>query len=466
MKKNLDEFNQLTLKLLEDEKNKPVADYIPSEQLFEKLNFSLNDAPTSDKEFMEVLEELVLSTPRTATNAFFNQLFGGRNGKAVLGDLLAVLLNNSMYTYKAAGPMIGIEKIIIRKVCDMIGWDENSNGTIAPGGSMTNYMSMIMGRDHFNKKIKFEGMNQKLTVYTSSESHYSIPKNAAFSGIGRDNVRLIPTDNKGRMNVDQLKSQIEDDKKNGFHPVLVNATAGTTVLGAFDNINAISTVCNDHDVWLHVDGAYCGAVLFSKKYTSLINGVENVDSFSFNAHKMLSTPLSCSIIVVKNQQYLSTSFSNDASYLYQTDQNEFNLGKISLQCGRRNDALKLWTLWKRVGTNGLEEIVDKQFYLADIARNYIRDHKDYTLYSFDDSVSICFNYKNIPAEEICTKLYENSELMVGYGTFHEDTFIRLVTINAQNEKEDIINFFKTIENFVDQKKHLFEPYLEAKQNNR
>jgi sulfinoalanine decarboxylase/sulfinoalanine decarboxylase/aspartate 1-decarboxylase len=170
---------------------------------------------------------------------------------------------------------------------------------------------------------------------------------------------------------------------------------------------------------------------------------------------MIGTPLSCSIIVAKNKQHLYDSFSNDASYLYQTDHDDFNLGKTSLQCGRRNDALKFWTLWKSVGTEGLEEIVDHQFDLADVARDYIRSNEDYTLYSYDESISICFNYKGIPARDICTMLYEHSELLVGYGSFEKDEFIRLVTINAQNSKQDILNFFNMMEEFVEENKALF-----------
>ena len=179
-----------------------------------------------------------------------------------------------------------------------------------------------------------------------------------------------------------------------------------------------------------------------------MHGIELVDSFSVNAHKMLSTPLSCSIIVVKDKKHLYDSFSNDASYLYQTHHDEFNLGKTSLQCGRRNDALKFWALWKSVGTSGLEEIVDHQFALADTARNYIRENDDYTLYSYDNSISICFNYKGIPARDICTALYEHSDLLVGYGSFDDVEFIRLVTVNASNSHDDILNFFSTLENFV------------------
>jgi sulfinoalanine decarboxylase len=134
--------------------------------------------------------------------------------------------------------------------------------------------------------------------------------------------------------------------------------------------------------------------------------------------------------------------------LYQTDGDDFNLGKTSFQCGRRNDALKFWTLWKSLGTKGLEQIVDQQFNLADVALDYIRSNPNYTLYSFDDSISICFNYKNIDPMALCTALYEHQITVVGFGSFKEDTFVRLVTINANNEKQDILNFFKVLEDFV------------------
>ena len=447
MKNSIQIFNELTNDLLEDEKTNPVAEYVSAENLFDTLDLNLSEDGITDNELKRTLKDLILKTPRTATNAFFNQLFGGRNSKAILGDLLAVILNNSMYTYKAAGPQVGVEKTVLNKVCELLGWDENSGGTFAAGGSMANFMSTLLARDSADSSAKQKGSSKNLTIYTSKESHYSVPKNAAFSGIGRDNVRYISTNNLGQMNVDALKNQILEDISKGLTPCLINLTAGTTVMGSFDPIRPVAEICNQHNIWLHLDGAYCGSVLFSDKYKHLIDGVELVDSFSFNAHKMIGTPLACSIIVVRDKSHLYDSFSNDASYLYQTDHNDFNLGKTSLQCGRRNDALKFWTLWKSVGTKGLEKIIDHQFNLADTARNYINNHPDYTLYSYDESISICFNYKTISAQELCTRLYEESELLVGYGSFKDDTFVRLVTINAQNKTEDIIQFFKTIESF-------------------
>ena len=455
MEKTLELFSQIFMDLLEDEKTKSVSSYIPSSELFNTLDLSLAKAPMSEVDFEKVIRELVFATTRTATSGFFNQLYGGRNEKAILGDLLAVMLNNSMYTYKAAGAQIGVEATVLRNVCDIIGWDENSGGTFAAGGSMTNFMSMLMARDRVVSDARNVGLSDKLTVYTSEVSHYSIPKNAAFCGIGRDNVRYVKADKFGKLKLDSLKELIEEDLVNGFKPTLLNLTAGTTVLGAFDSIKDFIDICKKHNIWVHLDGAYCGSVLFSEKYKHLIDGVELVDSFSFNAHKMIGTPLSCSLILVRDKVHLYDSFSNDASYLYQTDHDDFNLGKTSLQCGRRNDALKFWTLWRSVGTIGLEAIIDVQFNLADVAREYIRNNSDYTLYSYDDSISICFNYKDISPVALCTLLYEHSTLLVGYGSHENVEFIRFVTINAQNNPQDILNFFATLEQFVEENVALF-----------
>src|SRR5690554_405737 len=125
MEKTLADFQALALELLADEKKRPVVDFIPSEQLFERIDLSLNEEPIDEDLHFQKIRELMLASTRTSTSGFFNQLYGGRNKSAVLGELLSVMLNNSMYTYKAAGVQVGVEKSIIRKVCELIGWDDN-----------------------------------------------------------------------------------------------------------------------------------------------------------------------------------------------------------------------------------------------------------------------------------------------------------------------------------------------------
>ena len=448
IKEDLRLFNEIVDCFLDDEKTNPISQKINIKDLHKKLDLSLSDEPAIKKKFKASLKDLVLSTPKSSSKYFFNQLFGGRHSKAVLGDLLSVLLNNSMATYKIAGPQVAVEKEIVKKVCNMIGYGGNSGGTLPTGGSMSNFMSMIIARDQKNKEIAHKGFKQKLIAYTSENAHYSVAKNASFTGLGKDNVRYIKCNNVGQIDVEALKDKIKEDEKNNYIPFYVNLTSGTTVLCAFDNIEEVAVVCKKHKMWLHVDGAFGGSVFFSNKYKHLIKGIEKSDSFCFNAHKTLGVPLSTSVLVTKDSEMLYNSFSNQASYLYQTHEKEYNLGHSSFECGRRNNALKFWTMWKAIGTKGIASIIDHEFNLADYARAYIRSHQDYTLYSFDQSLSVCFNYKNYDPIDLCTKLYEHNKIMVGFGYFHNQCFIRLVTINIENSKAEILEFFKMIEGFV------------------
>lgn len=450
MKEELKIFNDIVDELLKLEEVDPVVKLGPAEEMNSKFDIGVSDDPMSEKDYRAVLGNVVLNTPRTASRSFFNQLFGGRNPSATLGELFSVMLNISMYTYKVGGPHVGIETELIEQICSKIGYEvEESGGTFAPGGSMSNFMALIMARDAYDENIRNKGLQKQLVIYTSKEAHYSIAKNASFAGIGKENIRYLPVNDSGQMESSLLDKWIEEDKAKGLHPFLINATAATTVLGSFDDIDVLSDIAQKHHIWLHVDGAYGGSVIFSNKHKHLLNGVEKCDSFTINPHKMLGTPLSCSIIVTKHKKQLIKSFSQDASYLYQADSDDYNLGKTSIQCGRRNDAFKFWTLWKSVGTKGLEKIVDQLYHLADVARDYVRKNPEYTLYSFDESTAVCFNYKDISPEKICNALSEEGKLMVGYGSFRDNTFVRFVTVNSRLIEEDIIGFFKQFEQFAE-----------------
>ena len=452
MKNNIKEdlllFNELIAVFLEDECQNPVSEYIKPNEVKKIIDIKLGEEGIIDSEFKILLKELLQKSPKSSSKLFFNQLFGGRHSKAVLGDLLAVMLNNSMATYKISGPQAAIEKEILSQVYKLIGYDKNAGGTFPTGGSMSNFMSLIMARDKVNLDIKEDGISQNLVAYTSENAHYSLSKNASFSGVGKANIRHIQSDKHGRINVLEFEKQVHIDLANGFIPFYLNATAGTTVLCAFDNISALEPICKKNNIWLHLDGAFGGSVIFSDKYKYLVDGIHLTNSFCFNAHKTLGAPLSTSILLVKDKNDLYNSFNNNAAYLYQTHDQEFNLGQTSFECGRRNNALKLWTMWKAIGIRGIANIVEEEFKLADIARNYIDNHVDYKRYSFGNYLSICFNYKDFDPEDLCTKLYETSTLMVGFGNFQNKRFVRLVIVNCENSIDDLMQFFKVLEEFA------------------
>ena len=456
IKEDLILFNELIAVFLEDELQNPVTEYINPNKVESSLDIKLGKEGMVDSEFKNSLKQLLLKSPKSSSKSFFNQLFGGRHSKAVLGDLLAVMLNNSMATYKIAGPQVAVEKEIIKQVNNLIGYPEGCGGTFPTGGSMSNFMSLVMARDKVNLAIKEQGISQKIVAYTSEEAHYSISKNASFTGLGKANVRQIKSDEYGKINISEFEKQVNLDLANGFIPFYLNATAGTTVMCAFDDVAGLAPICSKYNIWLHLDGAFGGPVIFSDRYKYLVDGINLTNSFCFNAHKTLGAPLSTSVLVVKDKHDLYNSFNNSASYLYQTHDEDFNLGQTSFECGRRNNALKLWTMWKAIGTNGIANIVEQEFKLADAARDYVSSNTDYKLYSFEESLSICFNYKDFDPDDLCTKLYESNILMVGFGHFKNKRFVRLVVVNCENSLDDLMQFFTVLEEFTQQNKHLIK----------
>jgi sulfinoalanine decarboxylase len=213
--------------------------------------------------FHQVVEEpraVLALTPSTASPRFFNQLFGGRDSAAVLGDLLATVLNTSMYTYEDGGVHVLIELELARRMGALMGLPD-AEGVFAPGGSLSNLTAMMLARDRARPDVGAPGAASPLRVYTSADSHYSIHKAAAILGIGRRNVVGVAVDARGRMRPEALQTAIQADLATGFVACMVNATAGTTVLGAFDPIPELADIAQRFGAWLHVDSAYGGSMV-------------------------------------------------------------------------------------------------------------------------------------------------------------------------------------------------------------
>lgn len=114
----------------------------------------------------------------------------------------------------------------------------------------------------------------RLVMFASEDAHYSSAKLASFMGLGSDNVYKVKTCDRGKMQMEHLEREVQRAKAEGATPFLVVATAGTTVLGAFDPVDEIADICAKYQMWLHVDAAWGGGALMSKKYRHLLKGIE------------------------------------------------------------------------------------------------------------------------------------------------------------------------------------------------
>ncbi len=386
---------------------------------------------------VDTLTKIMTGTPSSASPRFLNQLFGGRDPVATLAEMLTPITNTSMYTFKVAGPQVLVEREVLRRMADKAGY-ENGEGIFTPGGSLANLTAMMVARNEGIPGLREKGANgSRLTVYTSAAGHYSIRKNAGILGIGRANVRMVTTDGAGRMIVQELARIIRDDRAGGAVPVMINATAGTTVLGAFDPLREMAAVAREQGIWLHVDGALGGTVLLNREHRHLLDGIELSDSFTWDAHKMMGVPLSCSVVLMRRRDLLLRNYSEAADYLFQADSDHLNPGTSSLQCGRRNDALKLWAAWMHHGDEGYDARIGRMFELAQYAARRIEADPALSLTLPPPSVNVCFEVAGRSSAAICGGLDDESRLKIGHGIVEGRCAIRLVTVNPDLKEEDI-----------------------------
>ena len=445
-----------------------VIDYQSAELLKDQLDLSLPEQGVTLEELIFVIESYLRHSTRTSSHQFFNQLWGGFEITGVLAEMVTSAANTSMYTYEVAPVATLIEMTLIEALIQLVGF-EQGEGLMVTGGSNANLMGMLCARHRCLPQAKANGLqHHQLVAFVSDQSHYSFLKAANLLGIGTKNVTQIPSDRGHRMDPEALDRAIQQSLSQGKTPFFVGATAGTTVLGAFDPLEEIAEITHKYQVWLHVDGAWGGPVLFSQQHRHLLANSELADSFTWDAHKLMGVPLICSAILLKQNGILSeVSASGDTDYLFHDDENSaYDLGHRSFQCGRKVDALKLWLAWKYYGRSGYESRVDRFFELAQYATEFIRNCKQLELMVEPSFLNICFRYRPVdrPLDnstldcmnlDIRSKLMHTGQALVNHAKYQGQVVIRLVLANPEITTCDLDRFFDT---FLEVGEHVLALY--------
>ena len=422
-----------------------VTQFIPQSSLRKITDLSLPLEGLGLENALDDIDQFLKYSVKTNQPGFMNPLWGGMNISAFAGEVIATLTNNSMYTYELSPMATLIEQSLIQRKCEMVGFPDG-NGTLTTGGSNGNMIGMMCARyviDPLGQQRGFDGEN--LVCYVSEESHYSVLMAANVLGIGFDNVIKVKCDSDGKLRPDKLQEEIERTRINGQTPFCVVATSGTTVRGAFDPLKEIAEICADQKIWLHVDAAWGGSCLFSAKHRRLMDGVELADSVCWDSHKMMGLPLVCSAFLIKKPEILRKicSHGNVAHYLFLGDAEDVDLGRTSLQCGRRNDALKLFLAWREKGDAGWARLVENYVDLANYLQMKVERHPNLEMMSNREWSNVCirFTAESIDHNEVNStlrdRLVKSGNFMISQSNIGENTILRPVIANPSVSKETI-----------------------------
>ena len=388
---------------------------------------------------LDDVESVLRNSVRTTAPGFMNPLWGGLSIASIAGELVTAATNTAMYTYEIAPIATLIESSILKRMAELADFG-TSQGTLTTGGSNGNLLGMLCARQvkfPMSSHTGFDGTN--MVAFVSEESHYSFSIASNVIGIGHSNLIKVRCNEHGQMRPDALEEEIEYALREGRIPFAVLATSGTTVKGSFDPLREIAEVAHKYELWMHVDAAWGGSCLVSSQYRSLMDGIELADSFCWDAHKMMGVPLICSAFIVKDADVLRTvcSNGNTAHYLYIETGDDVDLGRYSLQCGRRNDALKLWLAWREIGDAGWAAMVERFMDLANYLEEQVKNHPSLELMSERMWTNVCFRYvgdsstdeRNRINAELRQRLIQDGRFMVSRSTIDESIILRSVIAN-------------------------------------
>lgn len=286
----------------------------------------------------------------------------------VLAEALVAALNPQLATMARSQLASKIEAETVRWVGERFGWQPGFDGTFTSGGNEANFSGIALAlARHFPSAVEhgIASIGAQPVLYASAESHHSLDKSAGLLGLGRRALRRVALNDRLQMDPEALARAIAADRKAGHKPFCVVATAGTTNSGIIDDIEAVADVCERAGLWLHLDGAYGAAAVFSERYRHLVRGIERCDSVTIDPHKWLAMPFAAGIILTRHPETMHAAFGVATPYMPKTALGiPLDNFKVSTQWTRRMNALKLWLTLKMHGRIAYEEHINAQMALA------------------------------------------------------------------------------------------------------
>lgn len=356
---------------------------LPSDQRsFELLRDSLPEmGDDAERVLDDLCRELVDKGFHVPSASYFGLMNPTPTYMAVLAEALVAALNPQLATMARSQLASKIEQETVRWIGERVGWPGDFDGTFTSGGNEANFSALALALTAKFPRVMEDGV-QSLpaapVVYASAEAHHSLDKSAGLLGLGRNAVRRIAVTERLQLDMVQLETAIREDEAKGKLPFCIVATAGTTNSGVIDDISGISEICRRHKLWLHVDGAYGAAAIFSDRHRNLVSGIELADSITIDPHKWLAMPFAAGVVLTSHPELLKLTFGVATPYMPKIGQpTTTDNFAISTQWSRRMNSLKLWLTLRVHGRAAYEQHIDRQLALTSWFVEQIRKSPDF-----------------------------------------------------------------------------------------
>ncbi|WP_179282026.1 pyridoxal phosphate-dependent decarboxylase family protein [Streptosporangium subroseum] len=331
---------------------------------------------------------------------YMGRQFSGVVPLASLIDLVGSVVNQPSSFYEAGQLPSVAERLMAEELNRFIGWNRDRFAMVTTsGGSLANLTALLAARDRAFPQIWTRGtggMSGLPAIAVSEEAHYSVTRAAGVLGIGERQIVRLPVDRAGRIRPDLAGPVLDEAHRRGLRLFCLVASAGTTSMGAFDPLEELAAVARRHGLWLHVDGAHGASLLLSDRHRDRLRGIEQADSLTWDAHKMLFMPAPCTLLFYRDGAAARGAFRQRASYVFDEEPDiysAYDSADKNFECTKRPMIMPLWTVWSVYGPALFAQKIDRLCAVTRQAYRMIDAEPDFAVVHEPESNILCFRYR-------------------------------------------------------------------------
>ena len=436
----------------------PVQSQVPPGQIRASLPPA---APEQGEPFEKVLgdvERLILPGITHWQSPNFFAFFPANNsGPSILGEMLAAGLGVQGMLWATSPACTELETHVLDWLVDMLALPEKFKSHGAGGGVIQDTASsaalcaLLAARErttHFATNER--GCDGKLVAYVSTQTHSSVGKAVKVAGLGRQNLRLIPVDDRFGLRPDALAQQIAADRQQGLTPCFACATLGTTAANGMDPLTAMAAICREHHVWLHVDAAMAGTAALCPEFRHFFAGLDGADSFCFNPHKWMFTNFDCDCFYIADRAQLIQTLSILPEYLRNKATESgavIDYRDWHVPLGRRFRALKLWFVIRHYGVEGLRFHVRRHVALAQQFAQWVAASDQFELVMPPPLNLVCFRHRggDDVNRRLLERLNQSGALQLSHAVLNGRYVLRLCVGQTQTEARHVEQAWQRIQ---------------------
>lgn len=411
-------------------------------------------APEEPEPFSEIISDLdeivVPGLTQWQSPGWFAFFPGNTSLPAVLGEAVTAALGQQGMMWSTSPVATELENVVVDWFVDLLGLPDGwkttgrGGGVIQPSASDSTHTALVVARERAAKR----GPAIRMVAYTSEQAHSSVEKGANLAGFGR--IALVPVDGSHAMRPEALRRMIVEDIEAGLIPAVVTSAVGTTGTAAVDPVRLIGELAREYEMWHHVDAAYAGSAMICPEFQEDQDGLELVDSYTFNPHKWLLVGVDCSMFYVADRAPLIDAMSIVPPYL----RNEASeSGEVidyrdwHVALGRRFRALKVWFVLRSYGAEGIRAMIREHVRLANELAQRLEADDRFELVTPVSYALVCFRHVtgDEATDALAAVINQSGHSHLTASKLDDRSFIRVSIGQTQTEQRHVDRLWDLID---------------------